>query len=140
MDKIEIDLTLQFNIPQNWLTVNSLLFGVRKNMPKIFFTILRAIFTTIAERTIQNLKSSVPGRFVKNGHQSNFRQFRTSFGVFRYQLAQIYDKVNNRIYAPLLETLSVVPYHRCMKESCESGIVALLSICPIEMLQRRLKG
>lgn len=36
MDKIELDLTQQFNIKQNRLIVNILLFGVKKNMLKIF--------------------------------------------------------------------------------------------------------
>jgi hypothetical protein len=122
MGKIEIDLTLQFTMPENGLTVNSLLYGVRKNMPKVFFAISKALFAAIEERTIENLQSSAPGRFVRNGHQHNLRQFHTSFGVFKYRLAQLHDKTRGKVYPPLIEKLSVPAYHRCMEEACESGI------------------
>jgi len=73
MNKIKIKLTLEINITKNSLNVNSLLYGVSKNMLKIFFAILKGIFNAIEERTIENLQSRAPGRFVRNGHQHNTR-------------------------------------------------------------------
>ncbi len=122
MNKIKIKLTLEINIPKNSLNLNSLLYAVSKNMSKLFFAILKAIFNAIEERTIKNLQSSAPGRFVRNGHQHNSRQFRTSFGAFQYRLVQVRDKINNKVFAPLMEKLSIPAYHRCMEEACESGI------------------
>jgi len=122
MDKVEVCLTLHFIIPQNGLNVNSLLYGVRKNMPKIFFAILKALFNALEEQAIKYLRTTAPSRFIKNGHQTKERHFCTSFGLFKYRLAQVRDKETNRIYTPLTKRLCIPPYRRCMEESGESGI------------------
>lgn len=122
MKQIQIDLGLRFNIPPKDLTVNGLIFGLKESMPEIMLTIMEALFSGIEEKAINDLKDHSPERYVHNGHQRNFRQFRTSFGLFRYRMAQLYDRQANKNIVPLMKELSILPYRRYQDESLEAGV------------------
>lgn len=84
--------------------------------------IMEALFSGIEEEAINDLLGHFPERYVHNGHQRNFRQFRTSFGLFRYRMAQLYDRQANKNIVPLMRELSILPYRRYQDESLEAGV------------------
>lgn len=129
MGEFRIDLTLVFNVPDDGLTVNGLVHGLKEHMPRIHFAIMEALFSGIEERAIERMRNQDPGRFVLNGHQRNQRQFRTSLGLFRYRLAQVWDGVEKKTLVPLKQELSLPAYRQCLEESLEAsmGLVVHLS-------------
>lgn len=122
MREIQIDLTLKFSVPEDRLNVNGLLMGLQKASTKIFLVILRAIFQAIEQESTEELQRDHPNRYVKNGHESKHRTLRTSFGLFRYRLAQLYDKVNKKTVVPLRMNDFLPRYRRYPEEMTEPGI------------------
>lgn len=49
MGEFRIDLTLVFNVPDDGLTVNGLVHGLKEHMPRIHFAIMEALFSGIEE-------------------------------------------------------------------------------------------
>jgi hypothetical protein len=127
MNKIRIDLTLEFSLPEEKLTVNGLVAGVKKVMNQIFFIIIKTLFSAIEEREIKRLKMEQPGQIVKNGHQE--RLLRTSFGPFRYPLTRIYDKKKRSSFIPLAKALSFPKCRQYLNEAMEpsAGLVVHVS-------------
>ena len=122
MREIQIDLTLRFNIPEKGLNVNGVITGLQKASTKIFLSILNALFQAIEHKSIEELQQDYPGRYVKNGHESKPRSLRTSFGLFRYPLAQLYDKVSKKTIVPLRANGFVPKYRQYTEECTEPGI------------------
>jgi len=127
MSKIRINLTLEFSLPEEKLTVNGLLAGVKKVMSQIFFIIVKTLFAAIEEREMERLKTEEPDRFVKNGHQK--RLLRTSFGPFWYPLGRVYDKRSKKTFLPLAKALSIPSHRQYLDEAMEpaAGLVAHVS-------------
>jgi hypothetical protein len=113
MREIQIDLTLRFNIPEKGLNVNGVITGLQKASTSMFLSVLAALFQAVEQQSIEELQQAYPNQYVKNGHQSKPRSLRTSFGLFRYHLAQLYDKVNRKTIVPLRDN-GFVPKYRGM--------------------------
>jgi len=122
MREIQIDLTLRFNIPEKGLNVNGVITGLQKASTKIFLSILSALFQAVEQKSIEQLQQASADRYVKNGHESKPRSLRTSFGLFRYRLAQLYDKVNKKTIVPLRANGFVPKYRQYTEECTEPGI------------------
>jgi len=122
MAELQIELKLKVQIPENGLKINNLLYQLRKFMPQLFFALLRTIFSAIEQKAIEAVKSSVPGRYVKNGRSANPRQIRTAYGLFGYRLARVLDKETDKTLTPLPEAIRLPHYRRHMEESGEGGI------------------
>lgn len=129
MSKIRIDLTLEVIISENGVSVNSLIYQLAKMMPEIFFAILRCVFSAVEEQIIKQLKESFPGRYVKNGHRKNERHIRTPFGLFKYKLAQIKDKIEWKTLLPLYKKIFIPSYKQHVPQTIEpaAGLVIHLS-------------
>lgn len=124
-NEFHINLTLKFNIPKEGITINSVLHTVASNLGQIGIGIAKALLSGIEEKSIAEELENKPG-YVKNGHQSNERQIRASFGSFRYRLAQLYNSEKKKTIVPLREKLQWPSYRRQMDESIQ-GSVGLLS-------------
>ena len=122
MAEIRIDLKLSIKIPQEGIKINNLLYQLRKFMAEPYFGILKAIFSAVEEKAIASLKEASPGRYVRNGRQRNHRQIRTSFGLFQYQIARVWDKEAHKSLTPLSQALSLPRYRRHVREIGEGGI------------------
>lgn len=122
MREIQIDLTLRFKIPEKGFNVNGVITGLQKASTTIFLSVLSALFQGIEQQSIEELQQAYPNTYVKNGHQSKPRNLRTSFGLFRYHLAQLYDKVNRKTIVPLRDNGFVPKYRQYTEECTEPGI------------------
>ena len=122
MGEIEINLTLRFKVPEGELNVNGVVRSLKDNISRISFAILECLFRAIEEKIIYEMKESEPGRYVKNGYQQKPRQIRTSFGIFRYRLTQVYDKIKGKNLVLLRRNGFLQKYKQCTKESGEAGI------------------
>lgn len=122
MDEIEINLTLRLSIPRENLTVNGVFAALKEQTPRLHFSILDALFQALEERSVRELKATHPGRYISNGHLPRPRQLRTPFGLYRYRLAQLYDKLERRTVIPLRVNGFLPLYKRCMESSQEAGV------------------
>lgn len=91
-------------------------------MVELYFGILRAVFSAIEERAIEKLKEAFPGRYVRNGRSSTARQLNTPYGVFKYRLARILDKLESKTFAPLPESIGLAPYRYHPEVTGKDGI------------------
>ena len=55
MREIEINLTLQFKMPESRLNVNGVLMGLRHANARISFALLEVLFSAIEEQTIEQI-------------------------------------------------------------------------------------
>lgn len=122
MREIRLNLTLEFRVPEAGLNINGILHGMKDAMPRIFFAVLECLFAAREEQEIEKLQREFPGRYVHNGHRTNERQLRTSFGVFGYRLALVRDKLTGKTIVPLLACGFLPRYVRYTKESVEGPI------------------
>jgi len=122
MAEIHIDLKLTIKIPQEGIKINNLLYQLKKFMAELYFGILKAIFSAVEDKTIARLKQAFPGRYVRNGRQGNHRQIRTVYGLFRYQMARVWDKETHKTQTPLSEAIGLPRYRRHMTGTGEGGI------------------
>jgi len=122
MAEIHIDLKLTIKIPQEGIKINNLLYQLKKFMAELYFGILKAIFSAVEEKAIARLKQAFPGRYVRNGRQGNHRQIRTVYGLFRYQMARVWDKETHKTQTPLSEAIGLPRYRRHMTGTGEGGI------------------
>lgn len=122
MAEITIDLKLSIKIPEEGIKINNLLYQLRKFLAQLYFAILKAICSAVEDDTIAKLKGSSPGRYVRNGRQSNHRQIRTAYGLFRYQMARVRDKETHRTLTPLPDAIGLPRYRRHVTETGEGGI------------------
>jgi hypothetical protein len=122
MAELQIELKLSLQIPENGLSINNLLYQLRKFMAKLFFAILEAVFTAVEEGAIEALKATVPGRYVRNGRRKEPRQIRTAYGQFGYRVGRVLDKETKKTWSPLWQAIGIPAYRRTMEESAEGGV------------------
>lgn len=122
MRELEINLVLTFRVPEDGLTVNGILQGLEEQAPVIFNTLLKSMFKALEERIIYKLRSEHPGRYVLNGHQPNARKLITHFGVFRYRMVQMIDRMRKKAIIPLAKELALAPYRQYQAEALEGGV------------------
>jgi len=122
MREIEIDLTLRFKMPESGLNVNGVLMGLRQASSEISSALLGALFAATEEMTIQQMQAEYPGRYIHNGYQTKEREVRTSLGPFRYRLAQVYDKIDEKTIVPLRASGFLPRNRHYTEESTEAGI------------------
>lgn len=128
MREIEINLTLQFKMPEDKVNVNGVLMGLRHANARISFALLEALFSAIEQQTIEQMQGNFPERYVHNGYQTKERELRTSLGPFHYRLAQLYDKVEQKTVVPL-RVSGFLPKHRqYTEESTEAGIGSVVHL------------
>jgi len=82
MAEINIDLNLNIKIPDTGIKINNLLYQLKKFMVRIYFAMLKAIFSAVEEKAIAKIKEASSKRYVLNGRQKNHRQIRTPYGLF----------------------------------------------------------
>ncbi len=125
MDEITINLTVNISLPQEKLTVNGVLFGLTKVIKEVFFIMLKVLLEALEERERQRLSRVCPGRYVKNGHQTQEKVIRTEWGIFRYHPQQLKDKKTGRTFLPLREcgfSTSAMTLHRRVQKMGERWI------------------
>lgn len=122
MAEIQIDLKLNIKVPQEGIKVNNLLYQLRKFMSQLYFALLKAVFSAVEDQAIARLKQASPKRYIRNGRQRNHRQIRTAYGLFRYQIARIWDKETRKTLTPLLDAIGLPRYRRHVMETGEGGI------------------
>jgi len=128
MREIEVNLTLRFRMPEDGVNVNGVVMSLRHANARVSFALLEALFSAIEEQTIEQMQSKYPERYVRNGYQTKERELRTSLGPFRYRLAQMYDKIEQKTVVPLRAS-GFLPRHRqYIEESMEAGIGAVVHL------------
>ena len=128
MREIEVNLTLRFKMPESGLNVNGVIMGLRNANARISFALLEALFSAVEERTIEQMVDEYPGRYVHNGYQSKERELRTSLGPFRYRLAQMYDKIEQKTVVPLRASGFLPKHRQYTEESTEAGIGSVVHL------------
>jgi len=122
MKELSITLNIGFQIPDESLTLNGLLVGISESLPEIgkalFVTLMKALET----KAIKHYMQKAPTRYVRNGHESHERQFRTSFGKVHYRYAQLLDNATNKSFSPLRKMLPIEPYKRYQREALKAPI------------------
>jgi len=118
MDDLEIKITLRYKVPKNNLTLNGLLRGLERDRDEIMRNLVVALFQALEEKAKEEY--SLKG-CVRDGHQSNRRLFRTSFGGIRYRLAQMRNR-NGAIFCPLVTKLKVEPYRQYPGATLEAAV------------------
>lgn len=117
MDDLKIKIAITFKVPEKDLTLNGLLRGLERDRDEIMRAVLGTILAAVKEKTLENL----PGRFIRDGHQSSARTFKTSFGIVRHRMAQVRD-TTGAISCPLEERLRIVPYRQYQGEELEAAV------------------
>jgi hypothetical protein len=97
MSQITIDLSLTFTIPDNDVTINSLIHGLKQSNNQINGTVIATIMSAIEERLIANMLEQSPGRYKRNGTQPTTRMLHSSLGPIRYRFAQLIDTLAERL-------------------------------------------
>jgi hypothetical protein len=120
--ELEINLVLNFRVPEDGLTVNGILLGLEEQTPVILNTLLHSIFKALEERIVRRLTREHAGRFVLNGHQPNPRKLITHFGKFGYRMVQMIDKKTGKTLIPLAKELALVPYRQYQAEALRAGV------------------
>ena len=110
MDELEIKIALSYKVPESDLTFNGILRGVQEDKNTLMKSIVRAILSALEEKAIQEYISIHPDRYYRHGRQSRERKFITSFGPIRYRLAQLLDRQTEKVFPPVVEKLSILPY------------------------------
>ena len=137
MDDLQIQIVLTYKVPEKDLTLNGLLRGLERDRDEIMRTVVGTILSAIEEKTLENL----PGRFVRDGHQSSARKFMTSFGEVRHRMAQVRDTAG-AISRPLEKRLQIVPYRQYQGDEMEAAIGQAIHLSYRVAVQetRRVKG
>lgn len=118
MDDLEIKIALTYRVPKNNLTLNGLLRGLERDRDEIMRNLLVTLFQALEEKAKEEYSRS---GCVRDGHQSNRRVFRTSFGEIRYRLAQMRNR-NGAIFCPLATKLKVEPYRQYPGATLEAAV------------------
>jgi len=92
MDELEINIVLDYKIPEKGLTLNGILRGLEEDKNILMRSIVKAILHALEEKAIEEQIIREPGRYIRYDPRKRGRMFRTSFGTVRYRLGQIYDK------------------------------------------------
>jgi hypothetical protein len=104
--------------------------------------IVRTILSALERRAIQEYISRHPDRYYRHGHQPRPRKFITSFGPIHFRLAQLLDRQTEKVFPPLAERLSILPYKQYQREALEAAVgqAIHLSYRMAEKEVRRIKG
>jgi hypothetical protein len=142
MDELEIKIALSYKIPENNLTLNGILRGLQEDQNTLMRNIVKAILTAIEKKVIEEYISSHPNKYYRYGRQPRARKLITSFGPVHYKLAQLYDRQTERVFPPLVEGLSILPYKQYQREALEAAVgqAIHLSFRMAEKEVRRIKG
>ncbi|MCX6089192.1 MAG: hypothetical protein NTX88_02230, partial [Candidatus Atribacteria bacterium] len=103
MDEITINLTVNISLPQDHLPVNGVLFGLSQVIKEVFFILLKVLLEAMEERERKRLSMVHPGRYVKNGHQTQEKVIRTEWGIIRYHPQELKDQETGRTFILLRE-------------------------------------
>ncbi|GFP19798.1 hypothetical protein HKBW3S03_01302 [Candidatus Hakubella thermalkaliphila] len=122
MSEITIDLRLVFKIPDSGLTINGLIRGLKEASSEIHGAMVSTLMKALEERVIEQKLEQEPGRYQRNGHQSQPRKLRTSLGVIAYRFAQLRDRQQGGTVVPLVEALSIPAYDHYLEETMEPSI------------------
>ena len=124
MSEITIDLRLRFKIPDNNLTINSVIYGLKESCQEINGNIIATVMRAIEERVIETMMQNNPGRYRRNGYQRKARILKSSLGTIRCRFAQLIDAQGNQKHTitPLVDFLAIPPYTRYLEESIEPAI------------------
>ena len=96
-----------------------------KLIKEVFFIMLKVLLEALEERERQRLSLVCPGRYIKNGHQTQEKVIRTEGGIFRYHPQQLKDKKTGRTFLPLREcgfSTSAMTLHRRVQKMGERWI------------------
>jgi len=137
MDDLEIKIAITYKVPKRGLTLNSLLRGLESDRDSIMRAILATMLMALEEDSLRTL----PEGFVRNGHQSSPRTFKTSFGIVRHRMAQVRD-LKGAVRHPLETRLRIVPYRQYQGQELEAAVgqAIHLSFRVAAQETRRLKG
>jgi len=140
--EIVLQPTVSVKFQKGEVRLNNLLYQLRKFMNELYFGLLEEIFQALEKEEIQRLKSQFPGRYVKNGRRHKPRQIKTSYGVFRYNFAVLYDKKKGRTCTPLPQEIGLQAYARNSREIIQdaSGLVCHLSYRKSSQEVQRIMG
>ena len=124
MSQITIDLSLTFTIPDNDVTINSLIHGLKQSHNHINGTVITTIMSAIEERLIANMIEQNPGRYKRNGTQPTTRMLHSCLGPIGYRFAQLIDTraEKKRYIVPLKDYLNIPAHQRYLDEALEPGI------------------
>jgi hypothetical protein len=139
LNPIEITFKLRFEIPDEGLTFNGILYGLKTLSSEIMLMIIKMLFKAIETRLIEQLKAN--SRYVRNGHQ-RARTLKTSLGSLNYAFAQVKDNRTNKTLVPLREALKIPRYIRYQNESMEPaiGLAVHLSYNKADEEIKRIQG
>ncbi len=142
MDELEIKIAINYKIPENDLTLNGILRGLKEDQNMLMRSIVKTILNALEEKTIEEYKSAQPERYYRHGRQPRARKLITSFGPVRYRLAQLYDRQTKKVFPPLVNALSILPYKQYQREALEAAVgqVIHLSYRLGEKEVRRIMG
>lgn len=142
MDELEIKIALSYKIPKNDLTLNGILHGLKEDQNMLMRSIVKTILNALEEKTVEEYKSAQPERYYRNDRLPRARKLITSFGPIRYRLAQLYDRQTKKVFPPLVEKLSILPYKQYQREALEAAVgqVIHLSYRLGEKEVRRIMG
>ena len=141
MSKIEINLAVTFNIPDEGLNVNGLLVGLKKASSQIMLCIVKTFFHAIEQKAIDYVLKTPQNNIIRYG-RCRPRTFRTSFGSFTYGFQKLKDQGTNEIFIPLRDALTIPKYRQYQDESMEPaiGLAAHLSYNRSDIEVTRIRG
>lgn len=142
MDELEIKVVLIYKIPENGLTLNGILRGLQADQNTVMRHIVKAILGALEKKAIDECISSNPDKYYRHGRQPRARKFITSFGPVHYRLAQLVERETGRVFAPLVQKLSILSHKCYQREALEAAVgqVIHLSYRMGEKEVRRIKG
>ena len=122
MKELAISMDIRFQIPDESLTLSSLLLGISDKLSQIGKALFVTLMKALEQKATEKWLGKDPECYVHNGHESRERIFRTSFGEVRYRYAQLLDISTNKSFSPLRKTLPIEPHRRYQKEALKAPI------------------
>ena len=141
MGKIEINLAITFNIPDEGINVNGLLFGLKRAGSQIMLCIAKTLFHALEQKVVTKIKNNHDDKIICYG-RSRPRTLRTSFGSLTYSFQKLRNTRKNQILIPLRDELKIPRYRQYQDESMESsiGLCAHLSYSRSDKEVTRIRG
>jgi hypothetical protein len=141
MSKIEINLAVTFNIPDEGINVNGLLVGLKKASSKIMLCIVKALFDAIEQNAVSKMKHMQISKIICYG-RTRPKILKTSFGPLTYGFQKLKNKETNQIFIPLRDELKIPTYRQYQDESMEGaiGLAAHLSYTRSDKEVTRIRG
>jgi hypothetical protein len=141
MSKIEINLAVTFNIPDEGMNVNGLLFGLKKASSQIMLCIAKTLFHAIEQKAVLKIQKTQKTSIIRYG-RCRSRTLKTSFGSLTYRFQKLKNTETNQILIPLREMLNIPKYRQYQDESMEPaiGLAAHLSYGRSGKEANRIRG